>query len=166
MILPFLGTVLFVCFLLIVLRGAPYVPTRTRDMDALFALHDFKTHELLVDLGSGDGRVLIAAAKQGVKSIGYELNPLLAGLTWLRLRPYKKLATVRCQDFWLTPLPKDTAAVFVFLAEPFMHKLDRYLAREAARLGHEVTLISYGVKVKSRSPQQEQGSFLVYRYEP
>lgn len=156
----------FVCFLLIVLRGAPYVPTRTRDTEALFTLHNFKPGELLVDLGSGDGRVLLAAARRGVRSVGYELNPLLAGLTWLRLRPFKRLAAVRCRDFWITPLPRDTAVVFVFLAGPFMHKLDRYLTREATRLDREITLISYGMKVKSRSPQQEQGGFMVYRYKP
>lgn len=154
----------FVCFLLIVLRGAPYVPTRARDTEALFALHAFKPGEVLVDLGSGDGRVLLAAAKRGVRSVGYELNPLLAGLTWLRLRPFKSLATVRCRDFWLTPLPQDTAVVFVFLAGPFMHKLDRYLAREATRLDREITLISYGMKIEGRSSQQEQGGFVVYRY--
>lgn len=166
MLIPVIGAIIFVCFLLIVVRGAPYVPTRARDAEALFALYDFKPGELLVDLGSGDGRVLIAAARRGVQSVGYELNPLLAGLTWLRLRPFKKHATVRCRDFWLTPLPQDTAVVFVFLAGPFMHKLDRYLAREAARLDRDITLISYGMKVEGRSPQQEQGSFMVYRYKP
>lgn len=164
MLLTIVVVTLFVCFLLIVVRGAPYVPTRTRDIEALFSLYDFKPRDVLVDLGSGDGRVLLAAARRSVRSVGYELNPLLAGLTWLRLRRVRELATVRCRDFWLTPLPQDTAVVFVFLAGPFMHKLDRYLAREATRLDKDITLISYGMKVEGHSPSKEQGSFIVYRY--
>lgn len=166
MLIPLIGGILFVCFLLIVLRGAPYVPTRAKDTEALFELHDFQPGEVLVDLGSGDGRVLIAAARRGIRSVGYELNPLLAGITWLRLRPFSQQATVRCRDFWVTPLPRDTAVVFVFLAGPFMHRLDRYLTREAARLNRDITLISYGMKIQNRSTQREQGGFMVYRYKP
>ncbi|KAG7488562.1 hypothetical protein MATL_G00035880 [Megalops atlanticus] len=31
----------------------------------------------LVDIGSGDGRIVIAAAKQGFRAVGFELNPWL-----------------------------------------------------------------------------------------
>ncbi|MBV95575.1 hypothetical protein ESR_17993, partial [Eschrichtius robustus] len=31
----------------------------------------------LVDIGSGDGRIVIAAAKEGFTAVGYELNPWL-----------------------------------------------------------------------------------------
>lgn len=32
--------------------------------------------ETLVDLGSGDGQVVIEAARRGIKAVGYELNPV------------------------------------------------------------------------------------------
>ena len=41
--------ILFVSFLLIVFRGAPYVPTRARDLDNLFSLYKFKKRDVLVD---------------------------------------------------------------------------------------------------------------------
>jgi len=64
----------------------------------------------------------------------------------------------------LTPLPRDTAAVFVFLAGPFMHKLDQRLEREVSRLGHDIVLISYGMKIVGREPESEEGGFVIYRY--
>ena len=157
--------ILFVSFLLIVFRGAPYVPTRARDLDDLFSLYKFKKRDVLVDLGSGDGRVLVAAARRGIRSVGYELNPFLVISSWLQLRKYRTVATVRFADFWTTPLPKETAVVFVFLAGPFMKRLDTKLSREAQRLGHDIVLISYGVKMPGHAPEKTKGGFLVYRFE-
>lgn len=155
--------VFFVCFLLIVFRGAPYVPTHKRDVEALFGLHDFKPGEVLVDLGSGDGRVLNEAAKRGVRAVGYELNPFLVFYSRWRLGGAKNVS-VKLQDFWGAKLPDNTAVVFVFLADPFMKKLDRKLTREAERLGHDIILVSYGMKITGKTPQREQGGLLSYRY--
>lgn len=150
-------------FLLIVFRGAPFVPTRSRDIADLFSLHRFKKGDVLVDLGSGDGRVLMEAARRGIVSVGYELNPFLALYSRIRLRDVP-LATVKLEDFWTTKLPKETAVVFVFLARPFMAKLDNKLSREASRLGHDILLISYGVRILGKTPETQRGGFLTYRY--
>ena len=155
--------VLFVCFLLIVFRGAPYVPTHKRDVEALFGLYDFKPGEVLVDLGSGDGRVLVEAAKRGVRAVGYELNPFLVFYSRWRLGREENVS-VKLQDFWSAKLPDDTAVVFVFLADPFMKKLDRKLTAEAQRLGHDIILVSYGMKIIGKTQEREQGGLLNYRY--
>lgn len=150
-------------FLLIVFRGAPFVPTRSRDIEDLFLLHRFKKGDVLVDLGSGDGRVLAEASKRGISSVGYELNPFLVWYSRLKLRD-TPLAAVKFEDFWTTKLPKETAVVFVFLAGPFMAKLDRKLTSEADRLGHDLLLVSYGMKIPGKTPETQRGGFLTYRY--
>ena len=91
-------------FLLIVFRGAPFVPTHERDLDKLFALHKFRAQDVLVDLGSGDGRVLTAAAKRGIRSVGYELNPFLYWYSKLKLRGVPQVE-VRLEYFWVSKLP-------------------------------------------------------------
>lgn len=154
----------FVSFLLIVLRGAPFVPTRHRDLDDLFSFHRFKKSEVLVDLGSGDGRVLRAAAERGIHAVGYELNPFLALASRLWLRRYGERVRVHLADFWTVPLPDTTVVVFVFLADPFMKKLDLKLQQEATRLGHDIVLVSYGSLVPTRSPEATRGGFTSYRY--
>lgn len=155
---------LFGGFLLIVFRGAPYVPTRARDIETLFEMQSFAKRDVLVDLGSGDGRIQIAAAKRGIHSVGYELNPFLALLGYLRTRPCRSLTSTRLADFWLTPLPQRTTVVFVFLAGPFMKKLDRRLTREAKRLGHDIVLISYGIEILGKQPETLKGGYVRYRY--
>ncbi|MEO5498957.1 MAG: hypothetical protein ABIR46_00490 [Candidatus Saccharimonadales bacterium] len=160
-----LSGLLFVSFLLIVFRGAPFVPTLKNDVNRLFAVYKFKRNDVLVDLGSGDGRVVLAAAERGIRVIGYELNPFLAVWSHWRLKSAKlKNAEIKFGDFWASALPEDTAVVFVFLAGPFMQKLDKKMSQEAERLGHDITLISYGMKIPGKTPLKTDGSFVLYQY--
>ncbi len=151
---------------MIVFKGAPYVPTLKNDTQRLFSVYSFTRNDLLVDLGSGDGRIILAAAKKGVKVIGYELNPFLALWSAWKIKSAKvKDAEVRFGDFWNKSLPEGTTVVFVFLAGPFMQKLDAKLTEEARRLGHTITLISYGMKIPGKTPHKTDGSFVLYIYE-
>ena len=150
----------------VVFFGAPYVPTRARDMDKLFAAAKLKKSDVLVDLGSGDGRLMLGAAARGIKSVGVELNPILVVITWIRLRRVRKLASVRYANFWRYRLPDDTTCVFVFLAEPFMKRLAEYLELEAKRLGHPITLVSYGFSLPGYETIRDKDAVLVYKINP
>lgn len=156
--------ILFLSWLAIVFVGAPYVPTRTRDLQLILKAAGLKKGELIVDLGSGDGRLLIEAARSEYRAKGFELNPFLVVLSWLRLRKYRKAASVTMADFWMVPLPDDTKAVFVFLAAPFMARLEKKLEKEAKRIGHDIVLVSYGFAFKKRKPVYSEGSLIVYRF--
>uniref|UniRef100_A0A665WFI6 FATP synthase c subunit lysine N-methyltransferase n=1 Tax=Echeneis naucrates TaxID=173247 RepID=A0A665WFI6_ECHNA len=54
----------------------PFVPATTAQVDNVFAVLRARTGTL-VDIGSGDGRIVIAAAKHGFQASGFELNPWL-----------------------------------------------------------------------------------------
>ncbi len=43
----------------------------------MIELADPKSGETMADLGSGDGRILIAFGKKGIVAHGYELDPIL-----------------------------------------------------------------------------------------
>jgi ribosomal protein L11 methylase PrmA len=59
------------------LRGAPWLPTPIHKVRKMLALADLKPDELLYDLGCGDGRVLVIAARRfGARAVGIELDPL------------------------------------------------------------------------------------------
>ena len=61
--------------------GAPYVPTRPEIMERMLKVAQIGPDDVVVDLGSGDGRLVIAAMEAGAKrSMGYEIHP---GLTKL-----------------------------------------------------------------------------------
>jgi SAM-dependent methyltransferase len=57
---------------------APFVPTPHEIVERMLELADLKPGDVLYDLGSGDGRIVIAAAKNyGVRAVGFEINPVL-----------------------------------------------------------------------------------------
>lgn len=56
----------------------PFVPTPHPVVEAMLTLGEVKATDRLYDLGSGDGRIVIAAARTfGTKGVGVDLNPVL-----------------------------------------------------------------------------------------
>jgi tRNA G37 N-methylase Trm5 len=54
----------------------PYVPTPQEVVDRMLELAEVKKGDVVYDLGSGDGRIVVTAAKKyGVKAIGFEIDP-------------------------------------------------------------------------------------------
>lgn len=77
--------VIFV-FLLPVALGAPYVPITREKLDVLINMAKIRPGERAVDLGSGDGRIVIALARAGAEAHGYEINPLLVWISRRNVR--------------------------------------------------------------------------------
>lgn len=54
----------------------PYVPTTEEAVKAMLKLADVKSTDIVYDLGCGDGRIVIAAAKEyGAHGVGIDINP-------------------------------------------------------------------------------------------
>lgn len=54
----------------------PYVPTPQEVVDEMLSLANVKKDDMLYDLGSGDGRIVITAAKKfGTRGVGIDINP-------------------------------------------------------------------------------------------
>ena len=54
----------------------PYVPTPQEVVERMLDLAQVKKGDVVYDLGSGDGRIVVTAAKKyGVKAIGFEIDP-------------------------------------------------------------------------------------------
>jgi ribosomal protein L11 methylase PrmA len=54
----------------------PFVPTPQHVVEAMLKLAEVKKGDILYDLGSGDGRLVITAAKQyGVRGTGIDIDP-------------------------------------------------------------------------------------------
>src|SRR5690242_15919942 len=55
----------------------PYVPTTEPAVKAMLKLADVKKTDVVYDLGCGDGRIVIAAAKDfGARGVGIDINPV------------------------------------------------------------------------------------------
>lgn len=60
-----------------------YTPTRHHIADAMLRLANVTAKDVVLDLGSGDGRLpIIAAQKYGARGVGIELDPRLVELAW------------------------------------------------------------------------------------
>ena len=80
---------------------APYVPTPQEVVERMLELAAPTKGELLYDLGSGDGRIVITAArKYGVRAVGFEIDPGLVKLSRQEIKEagLEHLAEIREQD--------------------------------------------------------------------
>lgn len=152
--------VVFVCFAGVLMVGAPYLPTLTPQVQAALKLAGLKRGDTLLELGCGDGKVLLAAARRGYNVVGYELNPILALIAWLRTRRYGRQVKVIWGDFWQKPWP-EAQAIFVFLLPKYMSKLNK----KVIQYDHKpVRLVSFAFAVPGRQPDREAAGVYLYHY--
>jgi SAM-dependent methyltransferase len=58
-------------------RGAPWVPTSMKTVHKMLTLAEVGPGDLVYDLGCGDGRTIITAARRyGARAVGVEIDPL------------------------------------------------------------------------------------------
>ncbi len=115
-------------FLLVIFFGAPYVPTFTQDLHDIFREIHLPQKAVVVDLGSGDGRLLVIAAKKGYTAIGYEINPILWAISVWRLRKYPRAHTY-LKSLWKADV-RNADLVFTFLNKIYAGKLEKKLLDE------------------------------------
>jgi SAM-dependent methyltransferase len=53
----------------------PYVPTPPELVERMLDLADVRSTDYLIDLGCGDGRIAIAAARRGAHALGVDIDP-------------------------------------------------------------------------------------------
>ena len=150
----------------VVFRGAPYVPSRKRQLAIAFEdLYPLSSQDTLVDIGSGDGIVLREAAKRGARAIGYELNPVLVLISRLLSRQQPGVTT-RLADFWFVSLPTETTVVYVFGESRDIAKMAKKVRDEAQHLQKVLSFISYGFIVPGLEPEKKVGPYYLYRFTP
>lgn len=152
--------VIFVCFVFVITVGAPFLPTLKPQVDKALKLIDLKPGQTLLELGSGDGRVLIAAAKEGIYSVGYELNPLLVIYSWLRTWRYRKYIKIVWGNYWRKSWPQ-ADGIFVFLLQPYMSKLNDKITKDCNK---PVKLVSFVFTIPTKKPTKKLGGLVMYRY--
>jgi len=134
---------------------------------------DGKKPNLYVDLGSGDGRVVLAMARQGIRSVGIELNAWLVLYSKFRALTLglSHLATFRRQNLWKADLSRYDA-LSVFGVKEMMPMLEEKLSKE---MQPEAVLVACRFKLPRWKPlyaqedsRKDKGleSVWVYRKQP
>jgi len=167
MILFWIFTAVIVCFGFVVFWGAPYVPTRRKQISQAFdELYKVGRKDVVVDIGSGDGVLLRAAVKRGAKAVGYELNPLLVLVTKLLSRKEAFNMRVIWADFWRQELPPEATLVYTFLEKRDIAKMELYLVRQARQRTTPLHFISYGFELPNTKLVKRVGPMFLYVFEP
>lgn len=144
--------------------GAPYVPTLNAELKRAFTeLYPLKPSDVVVDLGSGDGRVLLEAARHGAKAFGYELNPLLVVISKLRL---SSKADIRLADMWSVTLPAETTLVYVFTVSRDSQRLGRLLQAHADTHARLLRVMTFGPTLGDYVPVKTHRGHSLYEIRP
>lgn len=170
--LPFVGLFVAVMALLFsvfmattfysVFRGAPWVPTGKDNVEEMMRMADVRQGDRVADLGSGDGRVLVAAAKRGAVAEGWEISPFMWLFSWWNIRKHgvQDRAHTHLASFW----PPDMSrfdVITLFLLDTQMKKMEAKLRREL-RPGSRV--VSYAFTFPTWKHAESNGNGMrVYR---
>jgi protein-L-isoaspartate O-methyltransferase len=114
-----------------IVRGAPYAPLGKQKIATMLSLLNVKLGEKAVDLGSGDGRIVIEMAKKGAIACGYEINPLLVLIAKWKIKKLglQNNAHIYWGDFWGKNL-SSFDIVTVYLAPYSMKAVETKLRRD------------------------------------
>ena len=84
-----LAAAVLIYFLVLLARNeAVFIPLPHQTIDSMLRMADIRPDDVLFDLGSGDGRIVIAAAKKyGIRAVGIEKSKILA---WLSRKAIKR----------------------------------------------------------------------------
>lgn len=146
--------------------GAPYVPSRRRDVRQMFdELRPLDTSDVVLDIGSGDGIVLREVSRRGARAVGYEIHPLFVGISRWLSRGDEKVRIV-LTNAWTAPFPKDVTVVYAFSVGRDGSRLKKKVQKETDRLNRPVTFICYGNPLPGMEPAQTFEAYILYTFQP
>ncbi|MGH7356831.1 MAG: SAM-dependent methyltransferase [Candidatus Rokuibacteriota bacterium] len=125
---------------------APFVVTPPELGDAMLRLADVTARDVVYDLGSGDGRIVIQAARVfGARGVGVEIDPRLVRLSRDRALTggVADRVTILWQDIFVTDI-REASVVTLYLGEDVNVRLRPKLLRET-RPGTRVVSNTFGM---------------------
>lgn len=163
--LLFIVAIVIGLFALVVIVGAPYVPSQRRYCERALAWDDVGERDVLLDLGSGDGIVLRIAARRKARAVGYEINPVLVIISRILGMGHSGVE-VKLANMWTKPFPDDVTIVYAFSSLKDGKMLLKTMQREATRLGRPLRLLCYGSPLPGRKPSGVFEAYHSYTFQP
>lgn len=159
-----LFVVVLVWILVPALYGLPPVPTTPERIRHALELAKLQSNETLYDLGAGDGRVLLIAARDfGAKAVGIEIGPVQYAWTWLRAAAsgFGDRVKIRWGNFYRASL-QDADVVFVYATSREVTKLASHLE---AQMKKGARLVSISADFPEWEPALVDEHELIFIYE-
>ena len=132
---------------------ASFIPTPIEVVDRMLELAQVSKNDVVYDLGSGDGRIVIKAAKEyGAKGVGIEIDPKLVKQSRAKAKEdgVSHLVEFRVQDAMKVDV-SDATVVTLYLTSEFNSKL-RPILKKQLRPGARV--VSHDHETKGWTPDK------------
>jgi predicted RNA methylase len=124
---------------------AIFFPSSKKIIEVVLDFADIKKNDVFYDLGSGDGRILIEAAKKNIKIVGIEQNKFL---NWIARRKIERLKLKNVEiiegDIFNQNLSKATVIV-AYLSISVVHRLQKKIEKEVKK-GTRIILVDHSFK--------------------
>lgn len=111
--------------------GAIYVPSSDEKMKIMMKYAAIHPGERVIDLGSGDGRLVIAAAQEGAYAVGVELHAHMIRISRQKIAELylEDHATIKKENLWKTDV-SNYDVIFVYGVTYMMNRLEKKLLKE------------------------------------
>ncbi|GIW61894.1 MAG: 50S ribosomal protein L11 methyltransferase [Patescibacteria group bacterium] len=138
----------------------PFVTTSSDKIKTLIQLSECKREGKVVDLGSGDGRVVIALARAGFDVVGFEIRKELVerSLQKIAALGLDQKITIYHQNFWDANL-SEFDLIYIYGMQSMLAKLEEKLETEM-KVGAK--FISNIFPLPRWKPQKVKDNFYVY----
>ncbi|CAG2107331.1 unnamed protein product [Medioppia subpectinata] len=147
----------------------PYIPATTSQVQNVLTLVQRSRPKTVIDLGSGDGRLVIECAKIGVQSYGVELNPWLVLYSRIRSRLLgtNRLTRFDCKNLWKINA-SNYENIIIFGVEDMMSSLENKIQNDCNKSGNSVKVIACRFPLPNWQPLESVGTGIdtvwLYRY--
>lgn len=125
----------------------PFVPTPMEVVDRMLEIADVKTEDVVYDLGSGDGRIIIRAAKKyGARGVGIEMDSWLVELARKKAKEegVDHLVEFRIEDALKVDVSPATVVTLYML--PWFNEKIRPVLQTQLRSGARVVAHDYDME--------------------
>jgi SAM-dependent methyltransferase len=130
-----------------------FVPTPHEVVEKMFELADVRPGEIVYDLGCGDGRIPVAAAKKfGVRAWGFDINPVRVKESLERVEKEKveQLVTIKLADVFTLDLSKADVITLYLLPQ-----LNVKLIPQLDKLKPGCRIVSHDFNMEGVKPKRE-----------
>lgn len=125
----------------------PFVPTPIEVVDRMLEIAEVKKGDVVYDLGSGDGRIVIRAAKKyGVKAVGIEMDSWLVAAARAKAKEegVDHLVEFRIEDGLKADISSATVVTLYML--PWFNEAMRPRLQKLLKPGARIVAHDYGIE--------------------
>jgi len=129
-----------------------FVPTPQEVVDKMLEMAEIKTGDVLYDLGCGDGRIVVTAAKRyGIKAVGFDIDParIRESLANVKSNKVEHFVTIKQADIFTLDLREANVVTLYLLPE-----LNVKLMPQLAQLKPGSRIVSHDFSMRGAKPVQ------------